>query len=165
MLQHTAVIALLLFGGVFVLGLVVFASMLGPGVSQADDATMHNCPQPSRWAIAVWDGDDGTDAGEAFATCGEGVVMAAYDLDPQTQAWSSWFVDRPEISTLSTLNNMQAVIALGGAEGPVTPTPTPIPPPSPLPPPTPTPTPTPAGRATTFGDGTHVVGTDIAPGT
>ena len=120
MRQHTAVIALFLFGGVFVLGLLALASMLGPGVSQADDATMHNCPQPSRWAIAVWGGDDATDAEQAFATCGGGAVLAAYDLDPQTQAWSRWFADQPGISTLSTLDKWQGVIALGGAQVPTT---------------------------------------------
>jgi len=136
MRQHTAVIALFLFGGVFVLGLLALASMLGPGVSQADDATMHNCPQPSRWAVAVWGGDDGTDADQAFATCGEGAVVAAYDLDPQTQGWSRWFAGRPGVSTLQTLNNMQGIIALGavGASPPSpTPTPTPVATPSPTP--------------------------------
>ena len=36
---------------------------------------------------------------------------------------------------------------------------------TPVPPPTPEPTEVPAGPATTFGDGVHVVGVDIAPGT
>ena len=133
MRQHTAVIALFLFGGVFVLGLLALASMLGPGVSQADDATMHNCPQPNRWAVAVWGGDEGTNADQAFATCGEGAVIAAYDLDPQTQGWSRWFADQPDISTLSTLDKWQGVIALGGAEAPATPTPSPMPSPTPTP--------------------------------
>ena len=162
MRQHTAVIAAFLLGGVSVLGLLALASVLGPGVSQADDATMHNCPQPGRWAIAVWGGDDGADPGEAFATCGEGAVLVAYDLDPQTGGWLGWFAGRPGMSTLSKLDDMQGVLALGSATGPVvTPTLTP----TLTPPPTPTPIPTPAGPATTFGDGVHVVGTDIAPGT
>ena len=147
MRQHTAVIALFLFGGVFVLGLLALASMLGPGVSQADDATMHNCPQPSRWAVAVWGGDDGTDADQAFATCGEDAVVAAYDLDPQTQGWSRWFADQPDISTLSTLDKWQGVIALGGAEAPVTPTPTLSPSPTPTTVATPSPTPTPVTQS------------------
>jgi len=138
-------LALLSLAGVLALGLLALAWALGQGSSEAQDDTMHNCPHPGKWAIAVWDGADGTDADQAFATCGEGAVMAAYDLDPQTQAWSHWFLDRPEISTLSTLDNWQGVIALGGAEAPETPTPTPPPPPSPPPPPTPTPTPTPGG--------------------
>lgn len=147
MRQHTVVIALLLLGGVFALGLLVLASPLGSTVSQANDVTMHNCPQPNRWAVAVWGGDDGTDADQAFATCGEGAVVAAYDLDPQTQGWSRWFTDQPAISTLSTLDKWQGVIALGGAEVPASPTPAPSPSASPTPTPTlapsPTPTPTP----------------------
>ena len=161
MRQHTAVIAAFLLGGVSVLGLLALASVLGPGVSQADDATMHNCPQPGRWAIAVWGGDDGADPGEAFATCGPGAVDAAYSLDPQTGGWLGWFAGQPGISTLSTLDKWQGVIALAGAEVPTPPTAVP----SPSPTRTPTPIPTPAGLATTFGDGVHVVGTDIAPGT
>jgi len=134
MRQHTAIFALFLLGGVFVLGLLALASILGPGVSQAEDATMHNCPQPSRWAVAVWGGDDGTNADQAFATCGEGAVVAAYDLDPQTQGWSRWFTDQPGISTLSTLDKWQGVIALGAVgTPPPTPTPTPAPSPSPAP--------------------------------
>ena len=109
--------------------------------SHGQDGTMHNCPQPGKWAIAVWGGDDGTDAGEAFATCGEGAMIAAYDLDPQTQGWSRWFADQPGISTLSTLDNMHGVSDLGGAPTP-TPTPTPTPIPTPTPPPTPSPEPT-----------------------
>lgn len=46
-----------------------------------------------------------------------------------------------------------------------TPTPEPTPMPEPTPTPEPTPIPPPAGPATTFGDGTHIVGTDIAAGT
>jgi beta-lactamase superfamily II metal-dependent hydrolase/putative hemolysin len=93
--------------------------------SDGQDGTMHNCPQPGKWAISVWGGDDGTDVGEAFATCGEGAVIAAYDLDPQTQGWSYWFADQPGISTLSTLNKWQGVLALGAFEP--TPTITPVP--------------------------------------
>ena len=163
--HHTAVFAVFLFGGALVVGLPGLTSMPGPGVSQADDATMHSCPQPSRWAIAVWGGQDDTNAAEAFATCGEGAVVAAYDLDPNTQGWSRWFADQPAISTLSTLDRWQGVVALGGAEVPASPTPAPSSSPTPTPTGTLTPTPTPAGPATTFGDGIHVVGTDIAPGT
>jgi len=129
MRQHTVVIALFLFGGAFVLGLLALAWILGPGASQAEDATMHNCPQPSKWAITVWGGDDGTDVAEAFATCNEGGVIAAYYLDPQTQGWLRWFADQPGISTLTALNNMQGVLALGSIE--LTPTVTPIPSPTP----------------------------------
>jgi hypothetical protein len=131
MRQNTAVIAAFLLGAVCVLGLLAWT--LGTGASHAVDATMHNCPQPGKWAVAVWGGDDGTDADQAFATCGEGAVIAACDLDPQTQGWPRWFADQPGISTLSTLNKWQGVLALGSFEP--TPTITPIPSPK-----TPTPT-------------------------
>jgi hypothetical protein len=167
--QRTVSIALFVSGGVFVLGLLAIGWMVGSSASQAADATMHNCPQPSKWAIAVWDGDDDTDADQAFATCGAGAVAIAYDLDPATQAWSRWVFDRPEVSTLSVVYHNQGFIALGGAATPASPTPapspSPTPSPTPAPSPSPTPSPTPAGPATTFGDGTYVVGTDIAPGT
>jgi len=124
MRQHTAVIALFLLGGVLVLGLLALAWLLGPGPSQAEDATMHNCPQPSKWAIAVWGGDDGTDADQAFATCGEGAVATAYYIDPNTQVWARWFADRPLISNLPSLNNRQGLLTLGATEiAPATPTP------------------------------------------
>jgi|GEM_PF-2228702 len=127
MRQHTAVIALFLLGGAFVLGLLALAWMLGQGSSQAEDAAMHNCPQPGKWAIAVWDGDDGTDAEQAFATCGAAPVAAAYYIDPDTQMWSRYFMGRAEISTLLTLNNTQGVLALGRPEVPASPTPSPSP--------------------------------------
>jgi beta-lactamase superfamily II metal-dependent hydrolase len=85
---------------------------------------MRGCPQAGRWAISVWDGDDGADASQALATCGEVPVVAAYYLDPQTQGWSRWFAGQPGLSTLSTLSKWQGVLALGTL---VTPTATPAP--------------------------------------
>jgi hypothetical protein len=131
MRQHTAVFTLSLLAGVLALGLLALAWMVGPGASQAEDATMHNCPQPGKWAISVWGGDDGTDADQAFATCGEGAVIAAYGLDPQTGGWLGWFAAQPGMATLSKLDKSQGVIALRGLEAPVTPTITPIPSPTP----------------------------------
>jgi ABC-type branched-subunit amino acid transport system substrate-binding protein len=130
MRQHTAVFTLSLLGGVFALGLLALAWMLGPGASQAEDATMHNCPQPGKWAMSVWDGADGTETGEALATCGAGAVDFAYYLDPGTNSWLGYFEGRPEVSKLLTLDHMQGVIAhrAVGAPGP---TPTPEPTPSP----------------------------------
>jgi competence protein ComEC len=119
--------ALFLLGWVFVLGLLALAWMLGSGASQAEDATMHNCPQAGKWAISVWEGPDGTDTGQALATCGAVPVVAAYYLDPQTQGWSHWFAGQPGMTTLSTLDKGQGVLALGSLEAPVTPTITPIP--------------------------------------
>jgi hypothetical protein len=118
----------LLFLAGSTLGLLALIWAMTFGSSKAQDAAMHNCPQPGKWSITVWGGDDGTSADQAFATCGEGTVMAAYDLDPQTQGWLRWFADEPGISTLMTMDNMEGVVALGAAPTP-TPTPT-APPPS-----------------------------------
>ena len=87
-------------------------------LSAAQDSQMVNCPQPGKWAIAVWDGADGTDAGQALATCGTGAVAAAYHIDPATQGWLRWFDGRPEVSNLSTLDEHQGVLALGAAAAP-----------------------------------------------
>jgi hypothetical protein len=99
---------------------------------------MHNCPQAGKWAISVWGGADGTDTGEALATCGA-VPVAAYSLDPETGGWSYWFGGQSGMATLTTVDNMQGVLALGAMGGP---------PPSPSPTPTATPTPTPTPTAT-----------------
>jgi len=83
------------------------------GSPEPVQGSMQNCPQPGQWAIAVWDGDNGAAADQAFATCGEGAVAAAYNIDPDTQVWSRWFAGRPEISNLTTLSNSEGVIVLG----------------------------------------------------
>ena len=80
--------------------------------------TLHNCPEAGKWAISVWDGADGTDIGQALATCGVGAVAAAYYIDPDTQLWSRWFAGQPEVRDLQALYDMQAVIALGAESGP-----------------------------------------------
>ena len=110
--------ALFLLGGALVLGVVGMAWALGPGVSEAQQGTMHNCPQAGKWAISVWEGDDDTDTGHALDTCGAGAVAAAYALDPQTAAWSRWFAGKPEVSNLPPLDGMQGVLALGAAGAP-----------------------------------------------
>jgi hypothetical protein len=94
-----------------------------PGVGEA---AMHNCPQAGKWAISVWDGPDGTETGEALATCGEVTVDFAYYLDPGTNGWLGYFEGRPEVSKLLTLENMQGIIAHGAMAAPV-PTPAPTP--------------------------------------
>jgi beta-lactamase superfamily II metal-dependent hydrolase len=109
------------FGAVLALGLAVLA---WADPSEAQQGAMRGCPQAGRWAISVWDGDDGADASQALATCGEVPVVAAYYLDPQTQGWSRWFAGQPGLSTLSTLSKWQGVLALGTL---VTPTATPAP--------------------------------------
>jgi len=107
---------------------------------------MQNCPAAGKWSIAVWDGASGTAADDALATCGSGAVDAAYALDSQTGGWWRWFAANPGVSNLPALNDVQGVLALGSATGPlptVTPTATATPTSSPTPTPTPTPTPEP----------------------
>jgi hypothetical protein len=132
--RYKAKAVLLLLAGGLVVGLLTLAWAIGPGSSEAQQDAMHNCPQAGKWAISVWNGDNGTDTGEALATCGTGAVAVAYSIDPDTQGWSRWFAGRPEVTTLLTLDDMQGVIALG-----VMLTPTPTPTPTPIPTPTPTP--------------------------
>jgi hypothetical protein len=122
--------------------------------SEAQPGSMHNCPPAGKWSIAVWEGESGTLADDALATCGADAVVAAYSLDSATGAWSRWFAGKPDLSNLAQFNDLQGVLALGSATGPVA-----------TPAATAMPQPTPAGAASTFGDGTHIVGTDIAAGT
>jgi hypothetical protein len=124
-------------GVTLALGIATLAWALAPDSSHAQNGAMHNCPQPGKWAIATWGGPDGTDAIEALATCGEGAVLAAYHLDPETQAWSRCLPGQPEMTTMSPLDNMQGVLALGGAAAPTIPTPTPVPTEQPSPTPVP----------------------------
>jgi len=112
------------------LGLVTLVWVIEIGPSQAQQGAMQNCPQAGKWAISVWSGNDGTETGQALATCGEGAAVAAYYLDPETQVWWRWFAGRPEVSNLVTLDDMQGALALGAA---VAGTPTPGPSPTPTP--------------------------------
>jgi hypothetical protein len=113
--------ALLLLAGMVALGVVAFAWGIGTRSSEAQQGAMQNCPQPGKWAISVWSGDDATDADDALATCDEAGVAVAYSIDPASQQWSRWFADRPELNTLTTLDDMQGVLALGGTAAPATP--------------------------------------------
>jgi hypothetical protein len=129
-------------------GVIALGSSVSAASSPSDERLeaaanangMVGCPLQGRWAIAVWDGDDGTEVEEALATCGEDAVAVAYSIDPQTQAWSRWFDGRPEISNLAPLGHMQGVLALGGTGAPATPTPSPTLTPTATPTLTPTPT-------------------------
>lgn len=126
MLSVRVNIVLLFVGGAFALGLAGLTWALAPTSSEAQQDAMYNCPQAGKWAISVWNGDDGTTTSEALATCDAAGVDAAYYIDPETQAWQRWFAGRPELSTLGTLGNMQGVIAVG-TTGAVPPTPSPTP--------------------------------------
>jgi len=93
--------------------LLAIAPTPSPTASPAPGGQLNNCPPPSRWSIAVWDGLDDTPTGDALATCGETPVSAAYSLDPDTGNWSRYFSDHPELSNLESLDDMQGIIALG----------------------------------------------------
>ena len=109
-----------------VVAIVLVAGALATGSSEAEQGTMHNCPQAGKWAISVWEGPDGTETGQALATCGAGAVDFAYYLDPGTNGWLGYFEGRQEVSKLLTLDNMQGIIA-HGAVGAPSPSPTPTP--------------------------------------
>jgi hypothetical protein len=120
--------ALLSLAGMIALGLLVLVWAMGTGSSQAQQGTMHNCPQPGRWAISVWEGEE-TETAEALDTCGAGAVDAAYYIHPFTQTWRIFFKGRPAISNLDTLDDLQAVVTLGSPTASPMPTaqPTPTP--------------------------------------
>ena len=115
--MSTIRIKLSLVAAVALAALVLLATLWanGSSPSEAQQGAMHNCPQPGKWAISVWSGDDSTDTAEALTTCGEGQVAAAYYVDPEKQSWLRYFVGRAEISNLTTLDEMQGVLAFGGA--------------------------------------------------
>jgi hypothetical protein len=73
---------------------------------------MHYCPEPSKWSIATWSGEDSMPIEEALAFCPQR-VDAAYRVDPDTQAWTRYFEGRAEISNLAVIDDGQGVIALG----------------------------------------------------
>jgi hypothetical protein len=108
-----------------VLGVLAFAWVLSAGPSEAQSGSMQNCPPAGKWSIAVWEGDSGAAADAALATCGANSVSAAYSLDAQTGGWSRWFAGKPDVSNLAPLSDLQGVLALGVAAGPVA-TPTPV---------------------------------------
>jgi len=95
--------------------------VVGP---ESSDDTMYNCPRVDKWAISVWPGASGTAIDQAVASCTEASVAAAYWIDPQTQTWQRWFPNQPEISSLTSLDHMQAIIALGGEPAQPGPSPT-----------------------------------------
>jgi len=95
------------------------------------EGQLTNCPPPGKWSLAVWSGPDDVPTGEALATCAGATVEAAYWLDPQTQGWLRYFSAHPEFSSLDALDNLQGVLALGGA-APASPTATPTPTPETL---------------------------------
>ena len=85
---------------------------------------MRSCPRVDKWAISVWPGASGTPIDQAVASCTEAPLAAAYWIDPQTQTWQRWFPGQPEISSLTSLDQMQAIIALGEEQAQADPPPT-----------------------------------------
>jgi hypothetical protein len=99
--------------GVMALGGVgASASALPASSGQQETYATYHCPQPGKWATAVWGGPDSIGVDLAMATCGPVAVTTAYRIDPETQAWLRWFAGRPDISNMARLDNMQGVIAL-----------------------------------------------------
>lgn len=92
---------------------VILLALIGAlAFSNADAGpTMRDCPQQGQWALSVWDGKDGADAGEALGTCGN--VTAAYVLNPDG-SWLRWLGNPGEFNSLHTVDYMQGVIAFGG---------------------------------------------------
>jgi len=74
---------------------------------------MVGCPAAGKWSLAVWSGGDDTPTAEAMATCSVVPVQAAYWLDPETQGWLRYIAGHPELNSLATLDNLQAILALG----------------------------------------------------
>jgi len=114
-------VVLVASGVVLALGLAGFAWTLAAGSSEAQQGAMHNCPSPGKWSIAVWEGDDGASLDQALATC-TGDVAAAYAIDSATGEWKHWFSGKPELSNLSTVDDMGGMLALGATTTPGTPT-------------------------------------------
>ena len=84
-----------------------------PTATPQAQAQLLNCPSTGRWSMAVWAGAAGTSTADALRTCGEGHVAVAYGLDSATQSWTRYFSERPEVSSMLTLGEMQAILALG----------------------------------------------------
>ena len=120
-MRTSRLLAVLVASGVILaLGVAGLAWTLAAGSSEAQQGTMHNCPNSGKWSIAVWEGDDAAGVDQALATC-TGEVAAAYAIDPDTGQWSHWFAGEPDISNLSSVDNMGGVLALGATTTPSTP--------------------------------------------
>jgi hypothetical protein len=100
-------------GAALALAALALVWAIGVSPSRGQEGTLHNCPQPGKWAMSVWDGADDTDTGQTLATCGAESVDSAYYIDPDTQVWLRYFVGRSEVSDLETLDSMQGLITHG----------------------------------------------------
>lgn len=70
-----------------------------------------NCPLPGKWALAYYNGP-GASLDEIQDTC-PFPIEVAYRIDPDLQLWSRYFRQRPEISNLGRLWNLQGLLVLG----------------------------------------------------
>ena len=59
---------------VLAVGLTAWA--LATGSLEAQTGSMQSCPPAGMWSIAVWDGESGTVAADALATCASAVDAA-----------------------------------------------------------------------------------------
>jgi len=82
-------------------------------VPASTENEMRNCPQPGKWAIAVWDGVD-IDTSGALSNCAEEIDFA-YHIDPDSQAWLRWFAGLPEISNFEMVKSGEGLLAHGKA--------------------------------------------------
>jgi hypothetical protein len=70
-----------------------------------------NCPLPGKWALAYYNGF-GASLDEIQDTC-PFPIEVAYRINPDLQLWSRYFRQRPEISNLGPLWNLQGLLVLG----------------------------------------------------
>jgi hypothetical protein len=71
-----------------------------------------------KWSLAVWTGSDDTPTADALATCSSVPVPVVYWLDPEMQVWLRYIAGHPELNSLTTLDNLQAVLTLGAQPPP-----------------------------------------------
>jgi len=96
-------VALVVLAGVVALGLAALVLTIETASSDARQDATQNCPPAAK---RVSRGDDGSDAGQALATCGTEAMTAAHYLIPETHAWQRWFAGRPEVSTPGSRDDM-----------------------------------------------------------
>lgn len=106
-----------LYDGIIVLGSASAVPPALQGVPNIVPGALANCPLVGEWAISVPIRAYSA-AEEAFATCENVAIAAAYALDPQTQTWSRYIAGRPNLTTLTSLNSMEGVLTLGAQTAP-----------------------------------------------
>ena len=87
------------------------APMPSPTPTPPPHGQIINCPLPGKWAFAYYNGP-GASLDEIQGTC-PFPIEAAYRIDPDSQLWSRYFRQHPEISNLGPLWNLQGLLVLG----------------------------------------------------